>query len=240
MSPSNRAWRRALAGAALLLAGAALAAVPAAAQTAVGEATYVKRWAYHWQPAAERAALHERDAVFMQDTVATVTKGAARLRLEDGSDVRLGPDTELRLTSYVYDPADGSGELIGRMGPGVLRFVTGEIGRGVQLRTPVAVIGVRGTEFDVAVAEDGTTRVDVISGQVEVSPLGAGASVAVPAGRAAEIAGPDSDPQLSDARPSQAPELQATAGLGSSAGPGGVAPGSGGGGGAAGGPGGAQ
>lgn len=75
------------------------------------------------------------------------------------------------------------------------RFITGKLGGpGFKVRTPTAVIGVRGTDFVVLVAEDGATQVAVLDGEVEIaafdatritdSALGVGAAAADGAGDA--------------------------------------------------------
>jgi hypothetical protein len=69
------------------------------------------------------------------------------------------------------------------------RFITGKLsGHRFKVVTPTAVIGVRGTDFVVLVAEDGTTQVAVLDGAVEMAALdGATAAVVVPSGEGVGI-----------------------------------------------------
>lgn len=56
------------------------------------------------------------------------------------------------------------------------------------IRTPVAVVGVRGTDFQCTVAESGMTEVNVFEGLVAVNDIGGvGAEVSLPKGQSASI-----------------------------------------------------
>jgi len=68
----------------------------------------------------------------------------------------------------------------------------------VKLRTPVATIGVRGTEFLVHVDGDDATIIDILSGAVEATPDGKGKPVTCVGGQSILVAGPDEDAQCGD------------------------------------------
>ncbi len=58
------------------------------------------------------------------------------------------------------------------LGKGVFRFVSGSMRKsGVSLKTPTATIGIRGTDFVVAVGNDNSTSIEVFDGEVEVTPV---------------------------------------------------------------------
>ena len=70
-----------------------------------------------------------------------------------------------------------------------MRFVSGRMAsQSYKVRTPTATLGVRGTDFVVAVAEDGSTTVSVISGEVEMTS-GSGDSGGVGAGSTGSTSG---------------------------------------------------
>ena len=93
----------------------------------------------------------------------TVPKGAAHIRFVDGTDLRIGGSSELVLDEFVYDAAGGAGAFTTNMTKGILRMVTGKLAKqGIQIRTPSALIGVRGTDFIVAVLASGATIVPVL------------------------------------------------------------------------------
>ncbi len=104
------------------------------------------------------------------DTVRT-RRGRAQIRFTDGGYTSLQPNTEFRIDEYNYD-AKRQEESVGFFSllKGGLRTITGIVGRyrkkAYQLRTPVATVGIRGTEY---VAELGNSlTVHVGEGEIEV------------------------------------------------------------------------
>ncbi len=104
------------------------------------------------------------------DTVRT-GRGRAQIRFTDGGYTSLQPNTEFRIDEYNYD-AKRKEESIGFFSllKGGLRTITGIVGRyrkkAYQLRTPVATVGIRGTEY---LAELGSSlTVHVGEGEIEV------------------------------------------------------------------------
>ena len=155
----------------------------------IGAVRLIKVWAYGTAPQAQRAPLYRADDLFANELVETVENGALHVRFLDNTKLRLGSSSRVTLDSFVYDPDTGAGEMVADLGEGVFRFITGKLNKeGFQIRTPVAVIGVRGTDFVVVVAPDGATTVSVLEGLVEVTARGGGGDSAdVRVGRAASI-----------------------------------------------------
>ena len=90
------------------------------------------------------------------DTVRTGADAWALLAMSDGASMTLRPQSQLRIDTYRYDhdgdPARNSSLL--SLVKGAFRSVTGYIGRtnrdGYRITTPVATIGVRGTDHEPA------------------------------------------------------------------------------------------
>ena len=61
----------------------------------------------------------------------------------------LGPDSDMVLDEFVYDPVTSAGKVTARVTKGVFRFVTGKIARkkpaSMNVKLPVGTIGIRGT-----------------------------------------------------------------------------------------------
>jgi hypothetical protein len=109
------------------------------------------------------------DSVHQDEVIRTGDSSAARLIFADRTDFMVGAKSEVTLDKFIYDPGSNSGQLLIRATKGLMKFRTGRMAsRSYKLITPVATIGVRGTEFVVRVAEDGTTTVQVLSGEVIV------------------------------------------------------------------------
>ncbi len=85
------------------------------------------------------------------DTINTAD-GRAQLRFTDGGLMSLSPDTEFKVEEYSFEgKQDGSEKSFFNLVKGGLRAITGAIGhtnkKNYKLNTPVATIGIRGTEF---------------------------------------------------------------------------------------------
>lgn len=108
-------------------------------------------------------------AAFAGDRIITGADARATVLLVSDSRLELGPDTELAVDDYTGTDADPGGPSIFRMAFGVVRaFVQSATGgpAPMEIHTPTAVVGVRGTTFDTAVGLDAATFVAVDEGEV--------------------------------------------------------------------------
>jgi hypothetical protein len=96
--------------------------------------------------------------LLVNDTLQTSADGRLGAILQDGTGIGLGPQTELKIDSFVYEPADGKLGLLLRLARGVIAYFSGRIARlapgSVTVETPVGVVGLRGTHM--AISLDGT------------------------------------------------------------------------------------
>lgn len=111
-----------------------------------------------------------------------VGEGRAELKFADGTKVRVHKNSEVRVAPRSPDKTSSVSLFFGRVWSKVVKKVRG--GRSFEVQTANAVAGVRGTELEVGVADDGAARVLVHTGKVEVA--GESGS-AVPIGRGFEI-----------------------------------------------------
>jgi hypothetical protein len=96
------------------------------------------------------------------------------------------------LSNYVFDGKASSGLI--NLNDGVFRFQShGVDDKGVDLRTPVATIGIRGTEILVHVNGNDATVVDILSGAVEATPHGSGKGIVCVGGQSMLVSGPDAN-----------------------------------------------
>lgn len=139
------------------------------AANSIGKIHSLRMFAYGTLPGEAKKAVYQNDPVFSGQTMETVEKGAMTVLFSDGTEFRLGPAASMTLDKYVYDPAGKANALNINMASGMFRFTTGKINKeAVQLKTPVATIGIRGTDFGVSVEKSGDTIIQVFSGQVAV------------------------------------------------------------------------
>ncbi|MEJ7929938.1 FecR domain-containing protein [Ramlibacter sp. AN1015] len=152
----------------LLLAGLALAATglraqapapasaPASAPAQAGEVSHLQGMATAQQPGGDYRFLGKGDPVLEGDTLSTTERGFAVLTLRDGSKYTLRPATSFTVERFAHGEGAESAWL--RLIKGGVRVVTGLVGKrnpaGVELRTPTATIGIRGTSFDARLCGD--------------------------------------------------------------------------------------
>ena len=78
--------------------------------------------------------------------------------LADDTQVSIGPRSEVRLDSFVYEPTQGQLGLVLQFIRGTAAYVSGRIAKlapdAVRLETPAAIVGVRGTTVAVQVTPD--------------------------------------------------------------------------------------
>lgn len=97
------------------------------------------------------------DSVFAQDVIATGTDGSIGITFNDNTVMSAGPNSEVALEDYAFDSDKFTGTMLTDMRKGTLLFVSGDIARSspgaMKVRTPTAVLGVRGTRFVIKVGD---------------------------------------------------------------------------------------
>ncbi len=96
-------------------------------------------------PAALGSPVHQGSVL---QTSANATLGVT---FKDNTVMSFGPDTELTVEDYLFEPAQGDLRLGARLSKGTLNYVSGVIAKlkpaAVTVKTPAGIIGVRGTQF---------------------------------------------------------------------------------------------
>lgn len=91
------------------------------------------------------------------DTIRTGDDGSVGITMDDDSLLSAGPNTVLVLDRYAFDPTTNQGRLSTTVNKGTLAVISGRIAKqspdAMTVRTPTAVLGVRGTTFAVVVNE---------------------------------------------------------------------------------------
>lgn len=144
-----------------------LALTTGVAWSQVGEADRITPAAFR-QPdgTATTTQLTLAASVDVGDRLTTDQSGRVGIRLADDSRLTLGNNADVVINEFSYrGAADDRFDL--SLGRGILRFVTGQmLPNGVEIATPSATLGIRGTDVIVAVAGAGTTRVTVLDGTI--------------------------------------------------------------------------
>ncbi len=91
------------------------------------------------------------------DTVVTGADGSIGITMSDNSLLSAGPNSTLTLTRYEFDETTSRGRFDTMLATGSMAVVSGRIAKqspdAMTVRTPRAILGVRGTEFAVATDE---------------------------------------------------------------------------------------
>lgn len=168
-----------------LLPCIALAALPAAALAQAAEAARVSGEVMFVSGSAEKlpaagapVAVAKGGTLAEGDRIRTGPDSHVYVRLRDGGLLVVRPSSELRIDLWRYDPARPAESRIKyTLDSGVARSVSGEGAKAARdkfrFNTPMAAIGVRGTDFTV-LADPAVTRVAVQSGGVIVNGFGEG------------------------------------------------------------------
>lgn len=94
--------------------------------------------------------------LFEKDRLRTDAHSRIGFILRDGSRVSLGPESELSVEKFLFEPGKGQLGLLLQMIRGVAAFVSGKITQlspeSAVVETPVGMIGLRGTKFAAALA----------------------------------------------------------------------------------------
>jgi len=104
------------------------------------------------QAAAEQAGglrvLAVGAGLAQDETIRTDQSGAARLKFVDETLLVMGPSSQIKLDKFVFDSNLKARNFVIEATIGAFRFATGKSNHNAyQIRTPIAVIGVRGTQF---------------------------------------------------------------------------------------------
>jgi ferric-dicitrate binding protein FerR (iron transport regulator) len=174
--------RRALLGTAaafMLPASARAATSTGAVETVVGQGFA--------ESEAARRTLEPRSDVFVGDLLGTGADSRLEVRLGAQTQVKLGAETRLKIDSFIWD----AGGVLELQAGGMLFDGKLPQGSGVSVRSPFALIAVRGTRF-FAGPSNGVFGVFVEQGIVSVE--GGGRQVEVAEGMGTNIAEPGAAP----------------------------------------------
>jgi hypothetical protein len=98
------------------------------------------------------------DPLFEKDIVETGPDGGIGITFVDNTVFSTGPDSQLALDEFQFDSNNFRGSMLADMRQGTLAVVSGDITRSspgaMKIKTPTAVLGVRGTSFAVQVYGD--------------------------------------------------------------------------------------
>ena len=174
---SASAARHAFAAGLLLVWGAQ--APFAWANTAVGSVSLLVGQAHAIGTDGNARKLERGAALHVGDRIETPVGGHVHVQFVDGGRLSVRPMSRLTIEDYSAPQSDrmASGAIRFRLEAGVVRSITGQWGEAAKdrfrLNTPLAAIGVKGTDFAVRVEPDKTAAA-VYTGAIVLAPMDSG------------------------------------------------------------------
>ncbi|MEM6460528.1 MAG: FecR domain-containing protein [Pseudomonadota bacterium] len=89
--------------------------------------------------------------IIYNERITTNQTGLVQILLVDGTTFMIGPDCELTIDEFVFNPDTGEAKVVATVAKGAFRFIGGQTSRtegGATVRTPVGSIGIRGATVE--------------------------------------------------------------------------------------------
>lgn len=130
---------------------------------------------------AERILIVGTD-VQANEVITTSSNARAHLIFLDGTSLTVGPDAELTVDKFVYDPDSKKGEMAINASKGVFRLIGGRISKtsAITVTTPSATMGIRGGIAGFSVTAGATTSALLFGSSLTVSSGGVTQTITVP------------------------------------------------------------
>ena len=132
--------------------------VGAASAGAAEDAGHIKKsnGAVHIERAGQRLPGPVGSVVQQGDLVITGADGSVGITFHDNSLLSVGPDSVLSIDRFVFNSTTHQGAFESSLKQGTLAVVSGKLAKqspeAMKVKTPAAILGVRGTEFLVRTA----------------------------------------------------------------------------------------
>jgi hypothetical protein len=166
-----------------------------AGQEAIGAVSRIQGDASGTNSGTTRA-LGLNASVFLNEVITTAPAARLEITFKDNTRLTLGAMAKLTLDRYIFDSAAGRGTIKVAV-VGAFRFLSGQMSKlprsDVNVTTPVATIGIRGTEFWGGPIDDQALGVFLVEGTVRVSNA-AGARILNRPGQGTNVATPGGAP----------------------------------------------
>jgi len=108
--------------------------------------------------------------VFKGGVVKTGADSHIEIRFTDDTMLSQGANSEVSIDNYVFDQPDSASSILLNLTEGTLRTITGKIAEenpeSFEVKSPLATLGIRGTDFSVIHITRPTPKTDVILNQI--------------------------------------------------------------------------
>ncbi len=135
------------------VAAVALSSIALQAHAEVGVAAAVNVDAKGKPPGAQPRVITLGSNVVFNEEITTDSVGLVQILLLDGTTFTVGPNSQLTIDEFVYNPNTGDAKVVASLTKGVFRFVgarTSQTEGGATVKTPVGTIGIRGAVTNIS------------------------------------------------------------------------------------------
>jgi hypothetical protein len=117
-----------------------------AADREIGVTSIANTKAEGTPPSSDTRVLSTGTRMYFEEKVVTDPTGRAQLLFADGSSMTVGPNSDLVIDTFIYNPDTKVGDMTVSLTKGFVRFVGGRISKtkAVKIKTPIGSIGIRG------------------------------------------------------------------------------------------------
>ena len=167
-----------------LLVGAAVLALfsTAQAQSRIGVTQATENKPMGKPPGGVDRVLRVGTDVQANEIISTSNEDRAHLVFLDGTTLTIGPNSQLTIDKFVYDPTTQKGELAVNASKGVFRLIGGRISKtaAITVTTPSSTMGIRGGIAVFGVQASATTSIFVYGNSMTVTANGVTQTITVP------------------------------------------------------------
>lgn len=141
--------------------------------TKIGAAGVCRGEVFMVTPDGRRVRIQSGTPIPLKAHVTTGPDGHFQILLLDETVFTIGPDGDMVLDEFVYDPNTSVGKITAQLIKGLFRFVTGKVARtkpeNMKVKLAAGAICFRGTDVETMVSPDGSGYVKLFFGQVEIT-----------------------------------------------------------------------
>lgn len=156
------------------LIGMLSVSLPGWGAEAAGTVIFVHGDAWVTPPGQPEKPLRKGDDLPVGASIRTGTPGHVHIRWADQGFTGMKPKSQLYIVAFQRESKQLPAQVKFELRDGVARFITGEIGQAnkaaFRLNTPLAAIGIRGTDFTIEVGEHATVAA-INRGEIVMSPF---------------------------------------------------------------------
>ena len=113
------------------------------------------------------------DKIYLNDKIQTDTQGKTQILLKDQMTISLGPNSQMVVDKFVYDPKEKSkNELSTQIKQGAFKFISGKIASdnkdAMKVSIPKATIAIRGTAVAGNIDPNGASTIILLHGAIDL------------------------------------------------------------------------